>query len=315
MARRSKVGLWYVLSKRNATRKRSPVGESDVQEVEAHPMRTTQQNNSSVGIRRGRKTHQRTPKPLSVVHADALYRPGPPVGYDDDGYPYADEAPVDNQDHKYASSYLLYALREHYASRTDVLVGSEQGVFFEEGNRSALVVPDAFVAFGVDAGSRMSYKLWVESKVPAIAIEVLSTSTWRKDLRAKPGLYEALGILEYWTFDQHRISGGPPLIGRYLVDGAYTVQGGPETGHSAVLGLDLVVEGERLRLHDPATGLDLPYYTEAVGMYREAKARADKEHARAEGEQARAAAQASARHAAERRIAELEEQLRRAKGG
>lgn len=302
------VELWYVFTKRNAALLRSPVGEADVQEVEAHPMRTTRQDTRSVGPRDGPKARRRTAKPLSVVHAAALYRPVPPVAYDGDGYPYADEAPVDNSDHRVVSDYLADALRERYSPQTDVCVASELGVFFEEGNRSALVVPDVFVAFAIDGGSRLSYKFWVESTVPAVALEVLSESTWRKDLRAKPGLYEALGIGEYWTFDQHRVSGGPPLIGRYLVDGVYQVHGGPETGHSATLGLDLRVEGERLRLHDPVTGIDLPDYTEAVGMYREAQARA------AEGK-TRAAAEANARQAAERRVAELEEQLRRSKGG
>ncbi|MCY3624362.1 MAG: hypothetical protein OXH68_21970 [Gammaproteobacteria bacterium] len=54
-----------------------------------------------------------------------------------------------------------------------------------------------------------------------------------------------------------------------------------------------------LRLHDPATGLDLPYFDEAVAMYRQA--------------QARAAAEEEARQAAEQRVAELEDQLRRSK--
>lgn len=132
-------------------------------------------------------------------------------------------------------------------------------------------------------------------------MEVLSHRTWRKNLRAKPGLYEAVSIPEYWSFDQHRLGDGPPLVVRRLRNGRYRIdEGDGMTGHSPTLGLDIRVEGTRLRLRDPATGLDLPDYNEAMAMYRDV--------------QAQAAAEGSARLAAERRIAELEEQLRRSQG-
>ena len=84
----------------------------------------------------------------------------PPVGFDDDGYPHTDEAPVDNSNHNVATNYLRSALAERYSTRSDATVHAALGLFFKEGNRGALVVPDVFVAFGVDAGHRWSYKLW-----------------------------------------------------------------------------------------------------------------------------------------------------------
>lgn len=263
-------------------------------------MRPTHQNTPSTGVRQGSPARRSPAEPLSVVHAAALYQPVPPVGCDDDGYPYEDSATVDNSDHNVVAGYIKYVVGDRYGDRDDVFVDVDLGLYFEQGNRSALVVPDVLVAFGVEGGSRNSYKIWEEGKPPDLVVEVLSDRAWRKDLRAKPGLYEALGIAEYWSFDQHRISNDPPLLVRRLVNGTYHVEGDGMTGHSAVLGLDIRVEGTLLRLHDPATGLDLPYYNEAVAMYRQA--------------QVRAAAEGEARQAAEQRIAELEEQLRRSKG-
>ncbi|MCY3837312.1 MAG: Uma2 family endonuclease [Gammaproteobacteria bacterium] len=298
LARLREIELWYVSAMRNATVPRSQVGDAG-DHSEVSPMRRSQQNTPSSGVRQSRPARRPPAKPLSVVHAAALYQPVPPVGCDDDGYPYEDSATVDNSDHNVVAGYIKYVVGDRYGDRDDVFVDIDIGLYFEQGNRSALVAPDVLVALGVEGGSRNSYKIWEEGKPPDLVVEVLSDRTWRKDLRDKPGLYEALGIAEYWSFDQHRVSNDPPLRVRRLANGAYHVEGDGMTGHSAVLGLDIRVEGTLLRLHDPATGLDLPYYNEAAAMYRQA--------------QVRAAAEGEAREAAERRIAELEEQLRRSK--
>ena len=295
------IELWYVSAMRNATVPRSPVGDADEQQAEIGSMRTPHPNTPSTDARQRGPARSSSAEPLSVVHAAALYQPVPPVGCDDDGYPYEDSKPVDNSDHNFVSSYIKYVLLERYSSRADVFVDIDVGLYFEQGNRSALLAPDVLVAFGVEGGSRLSYKIWEEGKPPEVVVEVLSDRTWRKDLRAKPDLYEALGIDEYWTFDQHRIGDGPPLVVRRLVNRTYQIVPGATAARSEALGLDIRVEGELLRLRDPATGLDLPYYNEAVAMYRDA--------------QARAAEEAQARETAERRLAELEEQLRRSRGG
>ena len=264
-------------------------------------MPTTHPNTPSTHVRHGGPARGASAEPLSVVHAAALYQPVPPVGCDDDGYPYEDSRAVDNSDHNIVSGYIKYVVLERYSNRTDVFADADLGLYFEQGNRAALAAPDVVVAFGVRGGSRMSYKIWEEGKPPDIVVEVLSHRTWRKDLRAKPGLYEAIGIPEYWSFDQHRLGDGPPLVVRRLQNGRYRIdEGDGMTGHSPTLGLDIRVEDTRLRLRDPVTGLDIPDYNEAMAMYRDA--------------QAQAAAEGSARLAAERRIAELEEQLRRSDG-
>lgn len=299
LARCREIELWYVSAMRNAIVPRSLVGAVGEQHTEVSSMPTPHPNTPSTGVRQSGP--RRSPaEPLSVVHAAALYQPVPPVGCDDDGYPCDDSAMVDNSDHNIVSGYIKYVVGERYADRDDMFVDADLGLYFEQGNRSALVVPDVLVAFGVEGGSRMSYKIWEEGKPPDLVVEVLSHRTWRKDLRVKPGLYQALGIAEYWSFDQHRLSDDPPLLVRRLEIGSYHVEGDGMTGHSAILGLDVRVDGTLLRLHDPATGLDLPDYNEAVAMYRQARVGA--------------AAEGEARQAAEKRIAELEEQLRRSKG-
>ena len=300
LARCREIVLWYVSAMRNATVPRSLVGDAGEQHAEVNPMRPSHQNTPSTGVRPRDPARGSPAEPLSVVHAAALYQPVPPVGCDDDGYPCDDSAMVDNSDHNLVSGYIKYVVGARYADRDDVFADADLGLYFEQGNRSALVAPDVLVAFGVEGGSRMSYKIWEEGKPPDLVVEVLSHRTWRKDLRDKPGLYEALGIAEYWSFDQHRVSDEPPLVVRRLENGSYHVEGDGMTGHSAILGLDIRVEGTLLRLHDPETGLDLPDYNEAVAMYRQA--------------QSQIAEEEEARQAAEQRIAELEEQLRRSKG-
>ena len=231
---------------------------------------------------------------IARMHARALYRPVPPVGFDDDGYPCEDNKPVESTVHDELCAYAKAALRVRYAARREVLVASNLGVFFERGNRSALLVPDVFVSFAAGRGHRLSYKAWEEGGVPDFVLELLSANTWRRDVEVKPPLYEALGVREFWIFDPlGRLP--DPMIGRRLdAAGTYrpvpTVRGGG--WHSDVLGLDLILHRGGFRFRDPATGEILPDAVEAAAQRDEAAAQRDKE--------------AAARQAAETRVAELE---------
>ena len=244
--------------------------------------------------------HSRSP--LSVVHAEALYKPVSPVDRDDDGYPYSDSSAVESTDHWDARTYLVQAVRSRFLDRDDVFAAADLGFYFERGNRSALVVPDAMVVFGVGKHSRRSYKLWEESKVPELVLEVMSKHSWRKDVHAKPPLYGALGVREYRLFvplDVRR-DGGPRLEGwRLAADGNGDPLLPSATGDgfaSEVLGLEVLPLDRELRLRDPETGETLPDWSESETKRRSEAARADDEVAK--------------RKAAERRIAELEARLR-----
>lgn len=245
--------------------------------------------------------------PLSEIHVRALYRPVPPVDRDYDGYPYSDSLPVESQNHERARAHLAAVVRARFSGRADVFAASDLGFYFERGNRKALVVPDAFVVFGVDAHPDLSYKLWEHGRVPDFVMEVLSRRTWRKDVHDKPGLYADLGVREFWLYDPYgvRRDGGAVLEGRRLADGDWGPVAFCAAGDgfvSEVLNLEILVAGGELRLRDRETGEIVPDLTESIELNKQSNQRADEEAARADREAARA-------DAAERRLAELQAQV------
>lgn len=231
--------------------------------------------------------------PLSEIHVRALYRPVPPVDLDDDGYPYSDSLPVESRKHERARAHLVDVVQARFADRADVFAASELGFYFERGNRKALVVPDAFVVFGVDANPDLSYKLWEHRRVPDFVMEVLSRRTWRKDVHDKPALYADLGVREYWLFDPYRTrrDGGAVLEGRCLAGGGWVPVAPCATGDgfvSGVLDLDILVAGGELRLRDRETGEIVPNLTESIARNKQSGKRADEQAARADEQAARA---------------------------
>ena len=257
----------------------------------------------------------RPERSLASLHAAALYRPVPPVACDDEGYPHDDSAPVENDYHDRLRAYLGSTMRARYRDRDDVYPATDLGLYFEKGNRAAVVVPDLMVVFGARPHHRLSYKLWEEPKVPDFVAEVLSERTWRRDLVVKPALYRDLGIREFWILDV--IDKLPaPVIGRRLnPDGVYEPIP-PSPGGvlvSEVLGLELLDNDRNFRFRDPATGELVPDYTESVQLREaaEAEANAAREEANAAREEANTAREEA--NAARKRIAELEELLREAR--
>ena len=115
-----------------------------------------------------------------------------------------------------------------------------------------------------------SYVFWRERKAPAFAMEVLSPSTWQRDVGLKRDIYAKLGIRDYVIFDpDDHIA--PRLQGFALRDGAYqpvpakALPGGMVGVWSEALGLYVCHEepwpksgwrtdGEvgKLRWYDPA---------------------------------------------------------------
>ena len=231
------------------------------------------------------------PPSLAIRHARALYRPVPPVGYDDEGHPESDSAAVESNTHRKLRAYAVGALEIHYAARPGFFAASDMGLLFERGNPAAVMAPDLLVSLGAGSRDRASYKLWQEP-VPDLVMELLSPKTWQRDVEAKPGIYEDLGVREFWLFDP--IGRLPRAINGWRLNarGAYApVRALPDGGcRSAVLGLDLVAHADGFRFRDPATGELLPDHGETA-------AQRDRE--------------ASARRAAEARVGELEALLRR----
>ena len=241
----------------------------------------------------------------------AASRPAPLPPPDAVDYPDSDGQPVAETDFQRKPLwYANDALARRYRDRDDVYVSANLFVYYEQGNPRAVVAPDVFVVFGAPGHDRRSYKLWEEPKAPDFVLEITSRSTRTEDEGTKRRVYARLGVREYWRFDPTGDWLDPPLDGERLAAGRRYARlplgaspDGSLTGRSEVLGLDLAVVDGRLRLRDPATGLDLPASEEieerALTLEecnRELEQRIDRDTA--------------ARKAADDRIAELEACLR-----
>ena len=213
---------------------------------------------------------------LAARYPDVLYRPVPPVDCDDDGYPFRDHAMAEGTKHDRTRAYLGTVMRERFGLRPEVCVASDLCLFFERGNRAALLVPDLLITFGANGrGDRLSYKVWEEGAVPDLCLEVLSRKTWRHDVEVKPRLYRDLGVREYWILDT--IGKLPtPIIGARLEPGGY-VEIVPESSGgymSEVLGLELAIVNDEFRFRNAVTGEVIPDYAEMKLARREAERRA-----------------------------------------
>ena len=222
----------------------------------------------------------------------------------------------------------VYLLAEYLGNPETTLVAGEQYLSSEfTRNLAEVRYPDLLVAFGVDPAAyddSNAYVIAEQGKPSDFVLEVASPSTWREDVGPKQADYAAIGVGEYWRFDETGRYGGR-LYGARLVDGEYVaieiaeLPDGSLQGYSPALGLYLRWEGSglapyrsgpagglergELAFHDPATGRRIA--TLADERARAAVAEAELSLER----EARAAAEAEL--AAERaRVRELEARLR-----
>ena len=175
-------------------------------------------------------------------------------------YPESDGNPMAETDvHRSLLTTLVFTLETYFQNQPDVYVSGNLLVYYVEGNPAKCCAPDVFIVRGVPKGERRIYKLWEESVVPQIVIELTSRKTWKEDLQTKWRLYEELGVQEYFIFDPEYDYLDDPLVGYKLENGKY-VELEIKNGRvkSEVLGLDLVDTGETLRLFDPQTDSFLP---------------------------------------------------------
>lgn len=194
-------------------------------------------------------------------------------------YPETDGLPMPDGEYQSITwRYLLDAMKAYCRGR-GLYAAGDLFVYLEEGNPRNCVAPDLFVVLGASDHKRDTYKVWEEpGGVPDFALEIVSPSTWRTDLGAKRARYAALGVGEYWLHDPHGRYLRPALAGYRLVDGSYVPLPSREgtrglSIRSEVLGLDLLLDGERLRFYDPAGERFLPTYDEAEAQIEEAAAR------------------------------------------
>ncbi len=163
--------------------------------------------------------------------------------------------------------------------------------------------PDLMIAFNVDPAAYEAsngYAIEEQGKPPDFVLEIASRHTRHSDTGRKRRAYAALGVPEYWRFDETGSYHGTRLAGDRLVEGRYEpfpineLPGGRLQGYSPILNLYLRWEKGQLEWYDPATGEHIP----TIDSERE---RAESEHA--------------ARLQAEARVQELEDELRQLRGG
>ena len=184
-------------------------------------------------------------------------------------------------------------LLQHLGNPGATLVAGEHYIsLVPTRDMTGLRYPDLLVAFGVDPAAYYrsnAYVISEQGKPPDFVLEIASRSTGRQDVREKRRDYAGLGIGEYWRFDETGRRHGTRLAGDRLVDGEYVaipieeLEDGDLQGYSTALDLNLRWERGQLAWYDPATGGQ-------IMTYEAQRDRAD---------------------AAEARVRELEEQLRR----
>jgi len=211
---------------------------------------------------------------------------------------------------------LIHALERRYADVPDVYVWGNMLLYYVEGDPRACVAPDLFLVKGVNKHVRRTYKIWEEGRAPSLVIEVTSKSTQTEDVQAKKGVYERLGVDEYFLFDPLGEYLRPRLQGYRLADGQYQALAPSVDGSlpSRETGLDLVPEGKRLRLRDAVSGEPLPWADEEARRADQEAQRADEEARRADREARRAEQEKLAREATEERLRALETEMARLRG-
>ena len=187
-------------------------------------------------------------------------------------YPPNEEPRPDGMRQEIVITQQLHVFRELFRERSDVVMSTNNFIYYEQGNPRARIAPDWYVSFGVNPEaiiSRESYLLWEVGKVPEFVLEIASRSTWRNDLGRKRDLYAALGVAEYWRFDPTGNRYYPvPLAGERLVEGEYypidtaTGADGVIFGYSLELDVTICWDNGEFRLRNPRTGEDILRYDE-----------------------------------------------------
>ena len=231
-----------------------------------------------------------------------------------------------------ALSGVSYFLAWHFgAPETTVIDGK---VYIAPNSLSeikGLRAPDLLIAFDADpeaCARRNAYVISEQGKPPDLVMEVASPSTGRIDVRDKPADYAALGIPEYWRFDETGESYGTRLAGDRLVGDRYEpiaiaeLPNSSLEGYSQALELKLRWERGQLKCYDPTTTKPIISLDEMQriaeeerqGRLEEQKARLEAERREEEAER-REETERQARLDAERitteRIRELEAKLHR----
>jgi Uma2 family endonuclease len=208
-------------------------------------------------------------------------------------YPESDGQPMGETDvHREAMFRIIELLKRHFKHQK-VYVSGDLLLYYEQGNPKKFVVPDAFIAKGLEQHPRRIYRMWVEAVVPQVVIETTSRSISAKDTHEKPAIYAKLGVHEYFMHDPTGEYLEPPLQGYRLQNGEYApIEADSQGGlFSKELGLVLRITDDDLNLFDPSTNERLLTHAETAVVEAEARQREAEARQRAEAEIERLKAQ------------------------
>jgi Uma2 family endonuclease len=189
-----------------------------------------------------------------------------------------------------------------------VYFASELPVYYP-GER--MFAPDMMVVFDVELRTRDHWTVSHERRGLDFALEIHVRGSAVKDFEENVVRYARVGIPEYFAFAprQFRLEGWRLANGKAGTYEPIIPRGG--RWHSQILGLDLTLEGSRLRFyHGSAVLLDGPELSERLHAMADAATRRAEEEGRRAEEEARRAEEEARR--AEEEARRAEEEARRA---
>ena len=228
-------------------------------------------------------------------------------------FPVSEANPPEGDPHFDAKVLVRDVLRRFFrrAGRR-VYVANELPVYYPE---QPMFAPDVMAVVDVDTHARDHWCVSHEGKGLDWVLEILYSGSRAKDLVRNVERYAGLGIAEYFVFDRRRLALRgyriPPSGGAYE---RIVPQGGRY--RSGVLGLEIMVEGERVRFFRDLA--PVPEADELVGrleaMVDDLVAKQELAERRAEEEAQRAEEEAQRRGEVEQQLREALAELARLKG-
>ena len=100
----------------------------------------------------------------------------------------------------------LHHLAQYLGNPGTTIVSGERYIVPEPGTpANQRISPDMIISFDADPAlyrQDNAYVISRQGKPPDLVMEIASRRTGRQDVENKPGRYAALGIPEYWRFDE-----------------------------------------------------------------------------------------------------------------
>ena len=170
-------------------------------------------------------------------------------------YPESDGEPMaETPKHQQVMIDCMDIMRNHFRGLTDVYIGGNMMLYYEEGNPRKSISPDVFMVRGVSKQELRTYKTWEQQPTLDFVLEVASPSTYTRDFNEKMEIYaKILKVKAYCIYDPyHEID--PYFVGFRLVGENYEqIPFVDDRLPFEVLGLEFGERDGALRLYNPVT--------------------------------------------------------------